>query len=76
VALSGIQLCDVSLGFNGGPIKTMHELPRFVANTAPRADVDVRVLRKGQEQTIQVKVGQMPEEQGQAALEVGRQRNA
>ena len=71
-AQAGVQRGDVILEFGGQPIEDMHELPRVVANTTPGSDADVRLLRKGQERTVQVKVGQMPEEQRQAAVEGGQ----
>lgn len=46
----------------------MHALPRVVAITPPGTAVNVRLLRKGQEQTVQVKVGELPQ---QAAIEGG-----
>jgi serine protease Do len=68
---AGIQRGDVIMEFKGELIEDMHALPRVVANTAPGTEADVRVLRKGREQTVQVKVAAMPEEQRQAAVEGG-----
>jgi serine protease Do len=68
---AGIQRGDVVVAFKGEPIEDMHALPRVVANTAPGTEADVRLLRKGQERTVKVKVGEMPEEQRQAAVEGG-----
>jgi serine protease Do len=71
-AQAGIQRGDVILEFGGQPIEDMHGLPRVVANTSPGSEADVRLLRKGQERTVQVKVGEMPAEQQQAAVEGGQ----
>jgi len=49
----------------------MHELPRIVAMTPRGTAVDVRLLRKGREQTVQVKVGERPQQPQQAAVEGG-----
>jgi serine protease Do len=68
---AGIQRGDVITEFKGELIEDMRALPRAVANTAPGTQADVRVLRKGQEQRVQVKVGEMPDEQRQAAVEGG-----
>jgi serine protease Do len=70
-AQAGLQRGDVILEFGGQPIEEMQELPRVVADTTPGTTADVRMLRKGQERTVQVKVGEMPEEQRQAASEAG-----
>jgi serine protease Do len=70
-AQAGIQRGDVILAFKGEPIKDMPELPRVVANTTPGTVTEMRVLRKGQERTVQVKVGEMPDEERQAAAEGG-----
>jgi serine protease Do len=46
----------------------MHELPRIVANMPPGNVAEVRLLRSGKEQMVQVKVGEMVEEQRQAVV--------
>jgi serine protease Do len=71
VGQAGLQRGDVIVEFGGTPIQDMHELPRLVANTAPGTEVNVRLLRKGQERTVQVKVGEMAEKQQQATTEGG-----
>jgi serine protease Do len=63
---AGIQKGDVVVEFNGHKIADMHELPRLVANTPPGSEANVRLVRKRQERTLQVKMGDMPEEQRQA----------
>jgi serine protease Do len=65
---AGIQQGDVIVAFKNQTIEEMDELPRVVANTPPGTEVDVRLIRKGQEQTARVKVGEMPEEQRQTAV--------
>jgi serine protease Do len=56
---AGVQPGDVILEFDGQKITAMHELPRFVANEPIGKEVDVRVLRKGEEQSIKVKLGRL-----------------
>ncbi|MBI4923462.1 MAG: Do family serine endopeptidase [Devosia nanyangense] len=55
---------DVILEFNGRPIVKMRDLPRFVAETAVGQVVPVKVLREGQEITVDITLGR---------LEVGEQ---
>jgi serine protease Do len=64
---AGIQKGDVIVEFNGRKVADMHELPRSVANTPPGSEVRVRLIRKGQERTVAVKLSDMPEEQQQAS---------
>jgi serine protease Do len=71
VEQAGLQRGDVIVEFGGTPIEDMHELPRLVANTAPGTEVNLRLLRKGRERTVQVRVGEMAEKQRQAAAEGG-----
>ena len=59
---AGIERGDVIVEFNGRKIEEMSDLPRVVANTPPNADVPVKLLRKGQEKTVQVKVSELKEE--------------
>jgi serine protease Do len=59
---AGIQRGDVILGFRGEEIEAMHELPHVVATTPPGTEVDLRLIRQGEERTVQVNVAEMPEE--------------
>jgi serine protease Do len=58
---------DVILKFNDQDVKEMKALPRAVAETDINKDVPVTVWRDGKELTLQVKVGELPEEQQAAA---------
>ncbi len=58
---AGFQAGDVVLKFNNRDIASSRELSRFVADTEIDATVPVIVLRKGKEQTVQVKVGRLEE---------------
>ena len=58
-AEAGIQPGDVILEFDGKPVNAMHELPRLVADEPIGKEVQVKVLRKGQEQSIAVKLGRL-----------------
>jgi serine protease Do len=66
---AGLQSGDVIVGFGGEEIEDMHELPHVVATTPPGTEVDLRLLRQGEERTVQAKVAEMPQEQRQAAVE-------
>ena len=58
---------DVILKFNGQDVKEMRSLPRIVAETDIGKDVPVLVWRDGRELTLTAKVGEMPDDQKQAA---------
>ncbi|HEX2277044.1 MAG TPA: DegQ family serine endoprotease [Candidatus Tectomicrobia bacterium] len=65
---AGLQRGDVIVRFGGEEIEDMHELPHVVAMTPPGTEVDLRLIRQGEERTVQVKLGEMPEGQRQAAV--------
>lgn len=58
----GLKQGDVIVSFDGKPIKEFRELPTTVAETAVGKTVPIRVIREGKEQTLNVKVGEMPAE--------------
>lgn len=66
-----IQPGDVIVEFDGKPIKEMRELPRIVANTPIGREVDVKVLRKGQETTLKVTLGRLEEGEKMAEAAAG-----
>ena len=55
----GIEAGDVIVKFDGKDIKEMRDLPRVVADTPVGKDVEVVVVRKGQELTKTVKLGRL-----------------
>ena len=59
---AGIETGDVVLEFAGKRVNEMRELPRIVADTPAEAEVEVLVLRDGEERTLQVVVGLLEEE--------------
>jgi serine protease Do len=61
-AKAGIERGDIIVEFNGRKIDEMNDLPRAVANTPPDTDVPMKILRKGQEKVVQVKVAELKEE--------------
>ncbi|MEM7424600.1 MAG: Do family serine endopeptidase [Pseudomonadota bacterium] len=60
-AAGGILKGDVILEFDGEPVPQMRELPRMVARTPVGKEVEVVVLRKGEEMTLMVTVGRLEE---------------
>ena len=54
---------DIILKFGDQDVKEMHALPRIVAETEINKDVPVTVWRDGHEDTLNVKVGELPDDQ-------------
>ena len=63
---AGIQSGDVVLTFNGREVHSMRELPRIVAETEIGRNVDVTVLRSGEQVVLSVEVGELLEEEARA----------
>lgn len=60
-AASGIEPGDVILVFDGHDISGIRQVPRVVAQTEIGKDVDVLILRKGEQRTVRMKVGRLDE---------------
>jgi serine protease Do len=58
---------DVILSLDGRPVDTIKDLTRMVADSKVGAEVKLTVLRKGKEQTVSVKLDQMPDQPKMAA---------
>jgi serine protease Do len=58
---------DIILKFGDQDIKEMRLLPRIVAETEIGREVPVKLWRDGHEMTLTAKVGELPEDQKQAA---------
>lgn len=56
---AGIEPGDVVVKFDGRDIKEPKDLSRIVADTAVGKEVEIIVIRKGQEQTLKVKLGRL-----------------
>jgi serine protease Do len=63
-----IEAGDVILRFDGKTIDKMRGLPRIVAETPIAKEVDVAIWRRGEEKTLKVTLGELPEEEELAAL--------
>ncbi|MCC9620164.1 DegQ family serine endoprotease [Thalassospira sp. MA62] len=59
---AGIQQGDVILSFDGKDVESMRRLPRIVAETKIGKDVDVVLWRDGEQQTVQVELGELEED--------------
>ncbi|MFD1123435.1 DegQ family serine endoprotease [Methylophilus flavus] len=62
----GLEVGDIILKFDGKPIVTSGDLPRVVASIKPGKVVPVEIVRKGASKTLQLGVGEMPNEQAEA----------
>ncbi|HTV88511.1 MAG TPA: DegQ family serine endoprotease, partial [Stellaceae bacterium] len=71
-AKAGIKQGDVILDAGGHPIKSVHDLPLVVANTAPGHKLPLTVLRSGKQEQLTATVGEMPRNP-QVALAEGPQ---
>lgn len=60
-AKSGLQQDDVVIRANDTPVRRSADLQSVVAATAPNATLRLTVIRNGQQTTVDVKVGEMPE---------------
>ncbi|MBA5777768.1 DegQ family serine endoprotease [Stappia sp. F7233] len=58
---AGLQPGDVVLRFDGQVVPTMRDLPRMVADTTIGKEVEVVVLRKGEEVILKVTLGRLEE---------------
>jgi len=64
---AGLKQGDVIVAFDGKEIAAMHNLPPLVAATPIGKEVPVTILRNGKEQTVQVKLGEMPGQRAEAS---------
>ena len=61
-AKAGIESGDVITAVNGTPVKDARELARTIGMMAPNSTVKLDVVRKGQEKTMSLTLGEMPSE--------------
>jgi serine protease Do len=54
-----IMAGDVIIRFDGRPVKEMRDLPRIVADSPVGKEVDVVIVRKGEEQVVKVTLGRL-----------------
>jgi serine protease Do len=66
-----IQPGDVILEFDGRPVRTVRDLPRIVAESPVGMEVDVKIMRQGEEQTVSVTLGRLEDGERLAEAEGG-----
>jgi len=64
---AGIKVGDVILAFNGKLLLNSGQLPPLVGTTRADEKATLRILRDGQEQELEVRVGSLPEEEAEVA---------
>jgi serine protease Do len=60
-ARAGVRVGDVIVAFKGQPIRRADELPRLTARAPAGSEVELKVLRSGQEMVARVRLGELPE---------------
>ncbi|PLX36615.1 MAG: serine protease [Hyphomicrobiales bacterium] len=65
-AKAGLEPGDVIITFDGRDVPAMRDLPRMVAESPIGKAVDVLILRKGKEVTLQVELGRLEESESTA----------
>jgi len=68
-AESGVKTGDVIIKFNGKPVPKSHDFPVLIAETPPGQRITMKILRDKKEQTIAVKIGELPEDDPNQQLE-------
>jgi serine protease Do len=63
---SGLKSGDVLLEFNGKKMEAPADLQRAVGLSSPNQDAKVKVLRDQSERTLEIKIGEAPEERAEA----------
>ena len=63
---SGLKSGDVLLEFNGKKMEAPGDLQRAVGLSSPNQDAKVKVLRDQSEKTLEIKIGEAPEERAEA----------
>src|SRR5262245_49543938 len=63
---SGLKSGDILLEFNGKKMEAPADLQRAVGLSSPTQDAKVKVLRDQSEKTIDIKIGEAPEERAEA----------
>ncbi|WP_187971053.1 DegQ family serine endoprotease [Mesorhizobium sp. NIBR3] len=66
-----IQAGDVIIRFDGRPVREMRDLPRIVADSPVGKEVDVVIVRKGEEQVVKVTLGRLEDGEQMAENEAG-----
>src|SRR3954462_7805949 len=73
---AGIQAGDVITAVNGTPVRDARDLARQIGAMSPGTTVRLTVLQKGQEKTISVALGELPNEREARATPESRQQGS
>src|SRR6266550_1535892 len=61
-AESGVKTGDIIVEFNGKPVPKSHDFPGVIAETPPGQRISLKIVREKKEQTLAVKIGELPDE--------------
>ena len=61
-AEAGIKIGDVIVEYNGKPVPKSSDFPSIIADTVPGQKVTLKVLRDKKEQSIGIKIGELPDD--------------
>jgi serine protease Do len=63
-AAAGVQVGDIVIAFDGHEIKKFSELPPIVGLSRVGETVDLKIIRNGEARSLQVKIAELPPEEG------------
>ncbi len=66
---AGIEAGDIIVEVDGKKVESPRELARMIGRMKPGTTAEVKVLRDGEEETIEVKLGEMPGMEQQASAD-------
>ena len=61
-AESGVKTGDIIVEFNGKPVPKSHDFPGVIAETPPGQRITLKIIREKKEQTLPIKIGELPDE--------------
>jgi serine protease Do len=61
-AEAGVKAGDIIVEFNGKPVPRSHDFPSIIAGTAPGQKVTLKLVRDKKEQTVGIKIGELPDD--------------
>src|SRR3954471_22957048 len=73
---AGVETSDIITTFDGKPVDSLSDLPRFVGSTRPATTVPLELWRKGSARKLSVTVSELPEERVASADKPKPQKSA
>jgi len=73
-AKAGIKSGDVIAAVNGTPVKDARDLARTIGTLAPDTSVKLDIVRQGEQKTVSLTLGQMPNDRQEASADTGNGR--